>query len=139
MEDTISIKAERVWSLLTDVNNYPKYIEFVTKIKNPPEAFKEGVYWTDITNIVWIPLSIKHKIIKIEKNKKFAYELFLPFGGAMTEECELIACKEGTKIYSKIEFTFKNYLLDIIIWAILKRRLEEMLKRTFRNIKANYI
>lgn len=133
-ENITSIKAERVWKLLTDINNYPNFIKFVRKIKDRPSDFKEGVYWTDITNIVWIPLLIKHKIIKIEKNKKFTYELFLPFGGTMIEECELTTDSKGTHVRSEIKFTFRNYLLDLIFGAILKKRLKEMLEGTFRNI-----
>ncbi len=136
IENTTSIEVEKVWSLLTDINSYPKYVKFVLTIKDPAEAFKEGIYWTDITDIVWIPLSIKHRIIKVEKNKKFAYEVFLPFGGTMMEEFELITCKEGTKIYSKIELTFKNYLLDLVFGPILKKRIRTMWQETYGNLEA---
>lgn len=130
-EHTTSIPVAKAWQLLTDIKNYPKYVKFVKQIR-APDSFKEGVYWSDITNIFWIDLEIKHKIIKIEKHKKFVYKIFLPFGGTMIEECELKSDKRGTCIYMKIEFTFMNYFLDFILGPILKKRLEEMLQGTFK-------
>lgn len=138
VENVASIEAKRVWSLLTDINNYPKYIKFVVRIKDPPSDFKEGVFWTDITDIFWIPSSIRHKIIKIEKNKRFVYEVFLPFGGKMMEECRLITEGKETRIITKIEFSFKNYLLDFVFGAILKKRLRKMMGETARNLKAHH-
>lgn len=134
IENTTFLSVTKVWQLLTDIKNYPKYVKFVKTVRAPAN-FREGVYWSDITNIFWIDLEIKHKIIKIEKHKKFVYEVSLPIGGTMKEGCELIAKKGGTKIYTKIELTFKNQLLDFFLGGILKNRLEDMLQGTFRNFE----
>lgn len=133
VENITSLKIDKVWELLTDIKSYPQYMEFVREVK-APKVFKEGVCWSDITNIFWIPLEIKHKIIKIEKNKKFIYELFLPMGGTMMEEIGLTVSGKGTKIHSEIKFTFKNRLVDFVLGSLLKKRLREMLKGTFRNL-----
>ena len=134
VEETTSIPVDQVWKLLTDIKNYPKYIRFVTKIKTL-DNFEEGFFWSDITNIFWIHLEIKHQIIKIERNKKLIYRLFLPIGGKMTEECELIVDKNGTKINVTAKFTFNNYFLDLVIGNILKIRIKKMLLDTMRNFK----
>src|ERR1700690_183126 len=68
---------EKIWKLIIDVKNWDSLIKFVKKIylKSPVAL---GTKFYDITSIFLLPVIIEHKITKIEENRKFIMEAYLP-------------------------------------------------------------
>ena len=127
---------EKAWDLIMDIENIFKLAKFVRKvsIKGP---IKEGIEFYDVTGILWIPIPIKHKIIRIKKNEKFAMEADLPLkSGKMFQTLSVKDMGKVREIEMEIKYNIDFPVFDIIFSPILQYRLKQMITETFRNIES---
>ena len=133
IEKKLNLSTEATWSLLTNIEEYPRYVRYVrsVEISGP---LKEGKEWFDWTSIVWIPMRVKHKTTKMIKNRKLAYEVPLPLGGKMFQSIDLSADNASTLVRGKIDFDLGNPVFNFFIGPILKLRLQSMMTSTLDKV-----
>ena len=125
---------DEIWKEIKDVKNWDKLIKFVKKIYIS-DPVKEGTYFYDITAILVLPTPIKHKIVKIEKYKKFWMEAYLPFGSGKMFQTIDIKNKNGKKeVKIEIKFYISFFLFDWIFGPILEIRLKQMIVQTLEKL-----
>lgn len=123
----IRIPPHKLWDLITDLEKYPRYVKFVKSVY-PITRLKKGSEFTDVTKIVWVPITINHTVDIYEKNKKLGFFVKMPLGGEMYQRVVLMPEKEGTQVEMWIEFTHGNAIFDFFAGPILSKRLKEMLE-----------
>ena len=133
-EATIDRSVDAVWSVITEVRDYPSYIRYVYKVEWP-ESFKVGSEWFDWSTIIFVPLRLKHIVVKMEPNKALVFFMPLPFGGEMNQLVTIKQYGSGTKIRAEINFDLKYPILNQIVGPILTRRLLIMMNSTLDNFK----
>jgi ribosome-associated toxin RatA of RatAB toxin-antitoxin module len=128
---------EEIWDVIIDIKNWDKLIKFVKRIEIN-EKVEKGTVFHDITGIFWIPLKVKHKIVKIDKYKNFQMEAYMPFGGGIMHQEILIENKgKFSEITIEVSFKINSSLLDLMFGHILKIRLKEMIKDTLLKLQEN--
>lgn len=128
---------EGFWDLIMDVPNWTHLIKFVKFIRSSGEI-KESSNFYDVTAIMWIPAIIHHKIIKIEKYKKFEMEAEMPFRtGKMFQTIEIEKKGKFNYISIEIKFYINFFLFDRTVGPILELRLKDMLTGTLLKLKEN--
>lgn len=118
-----------VWEVMTDISSYPSYVKFMKKAKlYGPVAV--GTWWHDITTILWVPLSVKHKIVKYTKLKTIAFDVFSPFGSRMYQTISLQEKDNEVEVVVEISFKLSKFF-DIFLGSLLEKRLKDMIIYTF--------
>lgn len=131
----IEKRAEDIWKLIMDLENFVKSVKFVKKA-TILKSVKEGMEFYDVTTILWFPIRIKHKILTIKKNEKFVMEAYFPFkNGKMLQTIALKDMGNYSKIKVDIEFNINFPFFDIILGPILEMRLKQMIMETIKNIE----
>jgi len=133
-ETTIAQPVDTVWSVITKVEDYPSYIRYVHKAEQP-ESLKVGSEWFDWSTIIFVPLRLKHIVVKMEPNKALVFFMPLPFGGEMNQLVTIKQYGSGTKIRAEINFDLKHPILNQVVGPILTRRLLIMMNSTLDNFK----
>lgn len=138
----VSVKTEEpineAWDLIIDVKNWDKLIKFVQKI-SIKDSVKVGTKFQDITKIMWIPTQIEHKILVIQKYKKFQMEAYMPFKTGKMLQTILINNKGKYKeVEIEISFKINSFLLDLIFGNILEKRLKIMVVQTLLKLQENF-
>ncbi len=129
---------EILWSIITDIPQYPQYVKFVRKaLLYGPVAV--GVRWDDETTILWLPIRMKHTITRLEQYQVFAFDLNLPLGGKMSHVYTLCNKSSETMIVATISFFLGIKILDKIIGPVLEHRLRAMLTASFEEVKRVFI
>lgn len=130
---TTTLPPSQVWEMVSDIKNWPDYVEFVKWIKLAGPVH-EGTYFDDLTVILWIPVKIRHKIIKIEKERELLLEAYMPYRKGLMYQSVLIK-KQGKLTEVVIEIKFEiNFLFDLLIGWLVQFRLNQMVVRTLKNI-----
>lgn len=124
--------AKRIWPIMSDINNYHKYIKYCHHSKLVG-SFKEGSTWYDWSTVAFLPLKINHEIIKIIPNKKIVYLIKSPFG----EIWQTISIKERRETRVKLEIVIDspNRLVENTIGLLVYKRNKQMLEETIKIIK----
>jgi ribosome-associated toxin RatA of RatAB toxin-antitoxin module len=130
-----SAKTDQIWSLLTDVNNYHRYIKNCIKSTLVGD-FKEGSSWYDWSTVVYLPLKVNHKIIKIVPKKEIIYQIPLPLGSIWQKLT--ISEGEKTKVQLEVNIDFPNRLIDQTLGALVAYRNQDMLSATINNFKDHF-
>lgn len=128
---------EEIWDVIIDIKNWDKLIKFVKRIEIK-ENVKVGTKFYDITEIFWIPLKVKHKIVRIDKYKNFQMEAYMPFGsGIMFQEILIENKGKFSEVTIEVSYKINSSLLDLIFGHILELRLKEMIKDTLLKLQEN--
>jgi ribosome-associated toxin RatA of RatAB toxin-antitoxin module len=135
LEFVIHTKAttKNVWQLMSNVDNYYKYIKYCHKSKLVGN-FQEGSSWYDWSTVMFLPLKINHKIVNIVPNKKIVYLISSQFGEIRQT---ILIIKEGkaTQLTLKVNIDFPNRLIDKTFGAFVSLRNKKMLEATIQNYK----
>lgn len=127
---------EKAWDIIMDIENIFKHAKFVRKV-TINDSIKEGITFHDVTGILWIPVSIKHKVTKIKKHETFEMEADLPLkSGKMYQTLSVKDAGKYREIEMEIKFNIDFLVFDIIIGPILEIRLKQMIVQTFKNIES---
>lgn len=120
------LSSQDLWSLITDLDKYPKHVKFVKKI-NYNNPLSLGSKFSDLTTIVYIPLKITHTVDVFEKGKKLGFFVKMPVSGFMKQRID-INDKSSERVLSlAIEFDFQNKIFDFLAGKFLEKRVKEML------------
>ena len=133
-EATIDQPLDAVWSVITKVEDYPSYIRYVYKVEWS-ESLKVGSEWFDWSTIIFVPLRLKHVVVKMKPNKELVFFMPLPFGGKMNQLFTISQSGSGTKMRAEINFDLKHPILNQVVGPILTRRLLIMMNSTLDNFK----
>lgn len=126
VKDSTKLPLKKVWSLITDLKNYPKHVKFVKKI-NYDRPLSLGSTFSDITTIAFVPIKITHTVDIFVENKKLGFFVKMPLTGFMRQRVKILDIKEGSQLELSIEFDFQNKFIDIIFGRFLEKRVKEML------------
>lgn len=123
---------EEIWKIFSDVGNYPRYIKhcYTARLLGP---FKEGSTWYDWSTVVYLPLKVTHKIIKVDPQRELIYKIDLIDGGEIWQYVTLEEVNGKTKVNLMITIDFKNKLVDNLIGPIVYSRNKNMLQATIDN------
>lgn len=135
-EFTTSASTKNIWSILSDVDNYHRYIKYCRSSKLKGE-FKEGSSWYDWSTVVFLPLKINHKIIKITPGEKIIYQIKMPIGNIW--QTILISKGKKTKVKLEVVIDFPNRFIEKTLGALVYMRNREMLASTMNNFKDNWL
>ncbi|OGH02672.1 MAG: hypothetical protein A2798_03485 [Candidatus Levybacteria bacterium RIFCSPHIGHO2_01_FULL_37_17] len=126
VKGSISLTSAQIWSLITDLNMYPKYIKFVQKVGfDKPLSLRSQ--FSDITTIAYIPLKVTHKVDVYEKEKTLGFYVKMPITGYMKQSVKIENSGSIRTLNLTIEFDFQNKLFDFIFGRFLEKRVKEML------------
>lgn len=127
----------RIWDIIIDIKNWDKLIKFVKKIYIKDEV-KVGTKFYDVTTILLFPTRIEHKILEIDKYKKFQMEAYMPFNNGKILQTILIKDKSKYKeVEIEISFKINSLLLDLLFGHILETRLKVMVTKTLLKLQEN--
>lgn len=138
LEAKLNIRTEDLWRVLIDIKNYPRYVKFL-KHTAVNGKIKVGTRWDDVTTILWIPIPVRHKIIKLDPHKEFSFFLSLPIHGTMTQTYRLKKDGKNTLVNAEISFDLGSFLENFLLGTLLEKRLKVMLLDTLENIKKSII
>jgi ribosome-associated toxin RatA of RatAB toxin-antitoxin module len=125
-----NISIEKAWQIVTDIEKYPQRVKYVKKVEI--YGIGEGSQWDDITQILWIPIKIRHTVTSAIKNKEYEFSIRLYFGGTMKQKYTLSKENQETIIQGIIIFDLGNKLINNTLGVILKHRLKKMLVSSFQ-------
>ncbi len=137
-ESIVDFQLERTWKLFTEVENYPDYIKFCNRAI-PEGSFEEGNYWYDWTTILYLPLKIRHKIVKISLQKELLYLIEVPFI-IIEQKITFEDLRPQTRVKIELTFNFGNKLLEKVFGPLLFRRNTEMIEdlmNSYKRVKSN--
>ena len=119
-EIDINASVEKIWEILTDFKNYPEWNPFVKSIKG------DLVIGGKLTAILYQPdskpMTIKPNILRINKNKEFAWLGHLMFPGIFDGEhmFELEVLDNGKTRFVQRE-RFRGILIPLL-WKMLDNK-----------------
>lgn len=120
------ISTEKAWTLLTEIETYPKKIKFIKKVK--VYGTGKGSRWDDLTTILWIPLLMHHTVTSFKQNAEYAFHIPLKTGGFMDHKYIITKNNQkGAKVDMIVTFDLGNKFLNITLGILLKQRLKDML------------
>jgi ribosome-associated toxin RatA of RatAB toxin-antitoxin module len=134
VDEKLNIPASSFWVLIANPACYPQYMKFVTKVEIGGKL-EVGKAWHDWTNILVVPMRVKHVVSKLEKNRELGYDVAFPLGGKMLQRVRMEGNGEETKVSGEMMFDLGNPVFNFIIGPILKWRFEDMLKTAINRIK----
>ncbi len=132
-EQIIDYPLEKTWYLFTDVKNYPRFLKYCSKAVVEGE-FKEGGYWYDWSTVVYLPLKVRHKIIKISSREELVYLIKNPFV-TIEQTIKLSDLQKQTKVNIGYKINFRNILLEKLLGSLISRRNSEMIEYLMNNYK----
>lgn len=137
METTfnLDIPVTKVWELFSDVNNYPRYVYFVKKIK-ASLPLTVGSRWEDTSTVFFLPLKFNHEMVSIKEKEEFSFKVFIP-NGQMVQSYNFSGDSEKSTVLVQIDFGFNNRLIDKLIGPFWQMRLEKMLNKTISQLGKN--
>lgn len=125
-----NISIEKAWEIVTDIKKYPQKVKYVKKVE--VYGVGEGSQWDDITQILWIPIKIRHTVTSVIKNREYVFAIRLYFGGVMKQKYTLSKENNETIIQGIITFDLGSKLINNTLGVILKHRLKKMLISSFQ-------
>jgi len=130
----LNLPVSAVWELFADIENYPRYVKFMrsVELKGKPGL---GTIWYDWTTILFLPMKIRHQVVKFEKEEEIAFEVSSPLGGMMWQVFRMAGDQKKAKVEGEISFDLGNFLLDFFLGFFLKLRLNDMLRSTLSKIR----
>ncbi len=134
--DSIVLNRSRkeAWKLVTDVENFPKYIKFLSGVKLQ-EPFKLGSHWSDWTTILYVPIHINHVNTKLEEEKVFEYKFGVGLGGTVLQRFEIIKGDNPTEVKFSLVLDFPNRLARFFVLPILESRWQVVMKEARRRVE----
>ena len=114
---------------MTTLEEYPNWCKFC--IKMMPTQIKEGAVYHDITTLLWIPLKIKHVVIKMDPHKEFHTFVPLPFGGKMWHKFSFLQEDDKAVMISEITFDLGGKLRNATIGHLLENRWMQLARQGF--------
>jgi hypothetical protein len=134
VDEKLNIPVSFFWSLIANPANYPKYMKFVTKVEIDGKL-AVGKAWHDWTNILVVPVRVKHVVSKLEKNKELGYDVAFPLGGKMLQRVRMEGNRKETNVSGEMMFDLGNPVFNFTVGSMLKWRFEDMLKTAIERIK----
>ncbi len=118
-----------LWNRITTLEEYPDWCKYC--IKMMPTKLEVGAIYHDITTLLWIPLKIKHQIIKIEPHKEF--HLFLPLPGRGKMWVENKFAQEGNigVLETEVRFDLGNRFFNATVGHVLEKRWMNLIRQGF--------
>jgi len=115
-----------LWKRVANLEKYPKQVKyckaiFITEIK-------EGAVFHDITTLLWIPLKIKHIILKLDPYKEIKFLLPLPGGGKMWHTFMFKQEAKHARVNIEMAFDLGNRIFNATVGHIIEKRLVALLK-----------
>lgn len=132
-EVDLPLRASEVWKRISDVSNYPDFVEFM-KMVWFEGGFREGSHWTDISTVMYFPLKFRHKIAKVEEGKNIFYLIDLPKGGKICQKLEVIPKGSLTRVRLTVDVDLNNQLMDVLLGKLIEKRTKSMIGGTFEKI-----
>lgn len=135
-----SLSSDKLWSLITDLNNYPKHVKFLKKIEFE-KPLSLGSKFSDITTIAFVPLKVVHTVDVFEENKRLGFFVQMPVKGFMKQTVNILSRKGKSEVELSVDFDFQNAIFELVFGTFLERRIKEMLLyilesgKTFENAK----
>ncbi len=134
-ELTTTAPVKKIWSVISDINNYHKYIKYCYYSRLVGD-FKEGSTWYDFSTVAFVPLIINHKITKIIPHQKVVYVIKSPFG-QIHQTISIVKGKK-TRVELEVVIDITNGLIDKTLGTMLYKRNEQMLEETMQNYKKRF-
>ncbi len=130
----LPVSRSEMWKSIQKVENYPSYVKFMkrAKIDGP---FRTGTTWTDFSTVAYMPLRVRHKILKINGRQKVVYLIRLPLGGEVIQTLSVNGGDSQVEVGLDATIYFKNRLLDYTLGPVLQRRTNEMFEGTINNMQ----
>ncbi len=126
VSETVRLPVSDVWSLITNLDLYPKFVKFVKSVSYS-KKLQKGSGFHDVTTIMWVPIRVHHHVEVFEVNKTLGFYVKMLFNGFMRQRVYLTSKGNTTTIEQTVEFSFNNPLLDFLAGPILEKRVKEML------------
>lgn len=129
-----SASTERLWQMFSDVKNYPKYIKYCHKAGLIGQ-FQVGSTWYDWSTVVFVPLKVNHRIVKVSPNRELLFNIDLPFFVSLDQRFILESKGVGTEVNIEITIDFKNKLMEILLGSLIAYRNRKMIEGTISNVQ----
>jgi ribosome-associated toxin RatA of RatAB toxin-antitoxin module len=123
------LSAEQIWDRISQVENYPQYVKFCRSVT--AEMGESGPRYTDVTTLLWVPLSIEHEVVLSKPGEELHYYLPLPLGGKMWHVYRIKQQGDEAELQADIRFDLGNPIFNHTVGRVLKRRLEQMYMGVF--------
>jgi hypothetical protein len=124
-----TLSQKDLWKTMTTLEDYPNWCKFC--IKMIPAKLEEGAEYHDITTLLWIPLKIKHVVIKIEPHNEFHTYVPLPGGGQMWQKFNFSHDGEKAVLLSEITFDLGSRIANATVGHILEKRWMQLARQGF--------
>ncbi|HUD11052.1 MAG TPA: hypothetical protein VMS08_01465 [Candidatus Saccharimonadia bacterium] len=120
---------DNLWHRVSDVETYPGRIKYC--LRSYDVDFRAGGSYTDVTTLLWFPLTINHRIDVANYPAEIQYYLALPFGGS-SRQTYRFERKDGVSVVLvEVEFDLGNPFFTRFVGNVLSRRLVAMLQSGF--------
>lgn len=134
---TEQLSIETIWQRVSEIETYPKRIKYCQRVFDID--IREGGHYTDVTTLLWVPITIRHTIESIKQLTEIKYFLTLP-GGGVSQQMYHFSHEHGKAVLvAKVTFDLGHPILTETIGVILKYRLVRMLRSAFPEIKAELL
>ncbi len=124
---------EAMWKRIFAIEDYPRTMKFVKSVAIP--HVKVGTKYTDVTTLLWIPITVNHIITEVKEKEKLCFFLPLPLGAKMWHTFLFSRKGKEAIIRAEISFDLGNWLFNNTVGYILEKRWEELLLHAFPEIE----
>lgn len=131
----LKVQAGTLWKFVANVKTYPKFVKFMQSAE-VDGAFRPGSSWTDWSTVMFIPLKIKHEILKVEKEKTVVNLIKMPLGGQIIQTVTIEPKAKFVRVKLGAEIKLASSVLDSLIGPILEVRTRTMYEGTLENVQA---
>ena len=128
-----TLSQKDLWDVVTALEKYPTWCK--TCIKMIPTTLEVGAIYHDITTLLWVPLKIKHVVMKMEPHKEIHIFLPLPGGGKMWHKFMLQQKGKEVLLISEITFDLGNKLKNATVGYLLEKRWIELIEQGYPGLK----
>ena len=133
IETKINKPIDFVWSVLADVENYPKYVKHIYRAK-AHGPLVEGSTWSDWTTILFLPLKITHTTSELVEPRRLHFTFPTPFEGQVNQLFTLRQEGRATNVRFEISIDLGNKLVDFLLGSILEQRWRSMISAAVANL-----
>ncbi len=126
---TNKLSLDTMWHRVADITTYPQRIKYCHKVWDVD--LREGGGYTDLTTIMWVPLTINHHIVEERYHTRIKYSLAHWGGWTSTQTYTFTTDQDITTLEANISFDFGNQVLNNTFGPILKKRIVRMLESGF--------
>ena len=132
IETEVDLPKEKVWNLLTNLQNYPKYFKYIKRVFYVGEL-KKGSNWLDLATVVYFPALVLHRVTQFEKEKRL--EFYVPLLiGKIVETIDLSERNNKTYVKAVVVYDY-GPIFGPIFNKIFEKRFTEMINEGIESFK----